>query len=92
MKKKSQSMRILAVALLIVIPLTASADDLERPYDPVVITGNDVAPFLGASTGDIFVYRSRNGVWEQIEATIRLGGSPTGQPYRVLRWKEGFHY
>lgn len=33
-----------------------------------------------------------NGVWEQIEATIRLGGSPTGRPYRVLRWREGFHY
>lgn len=33
-----------------------------------------------------------NGVWEQIEATIRLGGSPTGLPYRVLRWREGYHY
>lgn len=33
-----------------------------------------------------------NGVWEQIEATIRLGGSPTGMPFRVLRWREGFHY
>jgi len=33
-----------------------------------------------------------NGVWEQIDATIRLGGSPTGQPFRVLRWREGFHY
>jgi len=32
-----------------------------------------------------------NGVWEQLEATIRLGGSPTGQPFRVLRWREGFH-
>lgn len=33
-----------------------------------------------------------NGVWEQIEATIRLGGNPTGRPFRVLRWREGFHY
>ena len=33
-----------------------------------------------------------NGVWEQLEATLRLGGSPTGLPYRVLRWREGFHY
>ena len=32
-----------------------------------------------------------NGVWEQLEATIRLGGSPTGQPFRILRWREGFH-
>jgi len=32
-----------------------------------------------------------NGVWEQLEATIRLGGSQTGQPFRILRWREGFH-
>ena len=32
-----------------------------------------------------------NGVWEQLETTIRLGGSETGLPYRVLRWREGFH-
>jgi general secretion pathway protein K len=33
-----------------------------------------------------------NGVWEQLQATIRLGGNRTGSPYRVLRWREGFHY
>jgi len=32
-----------------------------------------------------------NGVWDQVEATIRLGGSSTGLPYKVLRWREGFH-
>ena len=32
-----------------------------------------------------------NGVWDQVEATIRLGGSTTGLPYKVLRWREGFH-
>ncbi len=31
-----------------------------------------------------------NGVWEQLEATIRLGESRSGTPYRVLRWREGF--
>ncbi|KAA9130770.1 general secretion pathway protein GspK [Marinihelvus fidelis] len=31
-----------------------------------------------------------NGVWDQIEATIRLGGGPSGRPFRILRWKEGF--
>lgn len=31
-----------------------------------------------------------NGVWEQLNATIRLGGNETGQPFRVLRWREGF--
>jgi general secretion pathway protein K len=33
-----------------------------------------------------------NGVWEQLEATIRLGGSPDGQPFTVLRWREGFYH
>ena len=31
-----------------------------------------------------------NGVWDQIEATIRLGGVAGGPPFRVLRWREGF--
>jgi general secretion pathway protein K len=31
-----------------------------------------------------------NGVWEQLQATIRLGGDRDGRPYRVLRWREGF--
>jgi len=33
-----------------------------------------------------------NGIWDQIDATIRLGGSSDGRPYRVLRWREGFHH
>jgi general secretion pathway protein K len=33
-----------------------------------------------------------DGVWEQLQATIRLGGNSSGSPYRVLRWREGFQY
>ena len=33
-----------------------------------------------------------NGVWDQVETTIRLGGSPDGRPFRILRWREGFHH
>jgi general secretion pathway protein K len=32
-----------------------------------------------------------NGIWDQVDATIRLGGNESGQPYKVLRWQEGFH-
>jgi len=32
-----------------------------------------------------------NGIWDQVEATVRLGGGADGLPYRVLRWREGFH-
>ena len=33
-----------------------------------------------------------NGVWEELQATIRIGGDNKGNPYRVLRWREGFQY
>jgi general secretion pathway protein K len=33
-----------------------------------------------------------NGVWEQLEATIRLGGNSDGMPFRIMRWREGFHH
>jgi general secretion pathway protein K len=33
-----------------------------------------------------------NGVWDQIEATISLGENENGLPYKILRWKEGFHH
>lgn len=32
-----------------------------------------------------------NGVWDQLEATVRLGGRAGGRPYRILRWREGFN-
>lgn len=32
-----------------------------------------------------------NGVWDQLQATIRLGGTPGGPPFRILRWREGFN-
>jgi general secretion pathway protein K len=52
---------------------------------------------MAQGRGLTYSIRSRatmpNGVWEQLEATIRLGGSgPSGQPYRVMRWREGFHH
>ena len=33
-----------------------------------------------------------NGVWDQVVATIRLGGNKNGLPFRILRWQEGFHH
>ena len=33
-----------------------------------------------------------NGVWDQIEATVRLGATGDGRPFKVLRWREGFHH
>ena len=33
-----------------------------------------------------------NGLWDQVEATIRLGGTQDGRPFKILRWQEGFHH
>ncbi len=33
-----------------------------------------------------------NGIWDQVEATIRLGGNDDGQPFRIMHWREGFHH
>ncbi len=33
-----------------------------------------------------------NGIWDQIEATVRLGGNERGQPFRIMHWREGFHH
>jgi general secretion pathway protein K len=32
-----------------------------------------------------------NGVQQQLQTTIRLGGNNEGVPFQVLRWREGFH-
>ena len=33
-----------------------------------------------------------NGVWDQVEATVRLGGNQYGRPFNIFRWQEGFHH
>jgi general secretion pathway protein K len=33
-----------------------------------------------------------NGIWDQVAATIRLGGNRNGSPFNILRWQEGFHH
>lgn len=32
-----------------------------------------------------------NGIWDQVDATLRLGANSNGRPYTVLRWREGTH-
>jgi len=33
-----------------------------------------------------------NGVWDQVETTIKLGATRNGLPFKILRWQEGFHH
>ena len=71
----------------------------ERHSEETLNEGNLILP-----NGEVVMARGRgltysilakatlpNGVWDQVEATIRLGSNPNGTPYRILRWREGFH-
>jgi general secretion pathway protein K len=32
-----------------------------------------------------------NGIWDQVEATIMLGPGVDNRPFKIMRWREGFH-
>ena len=51
-----------------------------------------VAPGRGLTYSILAKATLPNGVWDQVEATIRLGGNQQGLPYSILRWREGFHH
>lgn len=68
---------------------------IERQRDlKLALPSGQVAMAQGRSLTYSIVAKATlpNGVWDQIEATIRLGGSEGGSPFRILRWREGFHH
>lgn len=62
--------RLFLLLLLLGIPALLVGADLLRPYDPVVIQGKTMSAFLGADTGDVFVYAYKEGSWRQIPFQI----------------------
>lgn len=61
-------------------------------------------PNMALPTGQVVMARGRgstysivakatlpNGVWDQLRATIKLGGTRDGRPFQIMRWREGFH-
>ena len=52
--------------------INARTQDSERArnFDPVIITGRQIAAFNGASVDDLFVYVYRDDVWKQVPAQI----------------------
>lgn len=51
-----------------------------------------VAPSRGQTYSVRVKATMPNGVWDQVEATLRLSGNPEGSPFRVLRWREGLNH
>jgi len=60
----------------------------------LALPGGQVAMAQGRGLTYSIVARATlpNGIWDQIEATIRLGGNENGQPFRIMHWREGFHH
>jgi len=60
----------------------------------LALPGGQVAMAQGGGLTYSIVARATlpNGIWDQIEATIRLGGNENGQPFRIMHWREGFHH
>ncbi len=58
---------------------------------PLPVLPDGTAP-VAQSGGYTYSVRSRatlpNGVWSELEATVRLGGSVNGRPFRIVRWND----
>jgi len=52
--------------------------------------GTSVLPQRGGLTYSITARATLdNGAWSQVKATVRLGTDSLGQPFRIVRWREG---
>jgi general secretion pathway protein K len=57
------------------------------------ITLPDGTPLTMAGGGMTYTVQSRatlpNGAWTVLDTTVRIGGTPGGRAYSILRWREG---
>ena len=70
LRLQNQHLRLLVLLLAMGIPALLMGADLHRPYDPVVVRGDRMSAFLGADTGDVFVYAFKEGAWKPIPFQI----------------------
>ena len=59
----------------------------------LVLPGGEVAMAQGRGLTYSIVAKATlpNGIWDQVDATVRLGANSNGRPYTILRWREGTH-
>ena len=59
----------------------------------LVLPGGEVAMAQGRGLTYSIVAKATlpNGIWDQVDATVRLGANSNGRPDTVLRWREGTH-
>jgi len=84
---------LFAISILnFTLPLSVEAalPSVERPHDPVVLTGSDLSPFIDVDPDSIVGFRYNNG-WQQVpvqvdERDVRDIASPYGAGAGVYRW------
>ena len=59
----------------------------------LVLPGGEVAMAQGRGLTYSIVAKATlpNGIWDQVDATVRLGANSNGRPCTVLRWRDGTH-
>jgi len=60
---------VLSCALSALLPAVAPAAPLDRPDDPVVLTGAATAAFVGTAPGRLVAFRW-NGAWQQVPVQV----------------------
>lgn len=67
-EKARQFRAVVLLLLLGSFPAFGQQDDLDRDYEPVIITGNQLTDFITTSTSQLFLYKytAATGSWEQI--------------------------
>ncbi|MEM9301834.1 MAG: hypothetical protein AAGE01_06970 [Pseudomonadota bacterium] len=56
---------------------------------PVLPDGTEAITRSGGYTFTVVVKATMpNGIWSELEATVRMGGPPGDRPFRILRWNE----
>ena len=69
-----------AWVVLFLLLINAPTFALVRPYDPVVVMGEQLTSFLGMPVNELYVYVLKNGQWQQIPFQVdeRDGGEYFG--------------
>ncbi|WP_395374385.1 general secretion pathway protein GspK [Marinicella sp. W31] len=73
------------------IDLRQTITDINEPL-PELIAGQPGQLRGGGTTFSLVVKATLpNGQWSSLDATIRMGGTISGRPFRIIRWRDNEH-
>ena len=63
-------------------------------FDGKVVSGpiqTIVTTHIDMDTQNVYKATLSNGHWASLDATIKLGGTVNGRPFRITRWRDNEH-